>query len=145
MSPEAFWDLHGSSLYALACAVIGDEKAASRVVATAMVDLYSSAGWEARVSRGITLRSAAACVYDGCRASLAGSSTKRTMATPPLMVLLGELEGCQRAALALCVFGGHTYQQAAARLDLPSDVAADLLTSGLRDLWAATLRTGTTG
>ena len=145
MGPEGFWDLHGTSLYALACALLGDEVAASRAVSSAMVDLYSSAGGEAHVSSEITLCTAAACVYDRCHAGLAEASMERTVTTPRLMVSLGELAGAQRAALALCAFGGHTYQRAATRLDLPSEVAADLLASGLRDVWAATLRSDAVG
>jgi len=145
MSPEAFWDGHGASLYALACALLVDEEAALRAVALAMVDLYSPAGVDAEVSPEVTLRTAAACVYMRCHDGLTATPIVRTMTTPPLMVWLGELARGQRAALALCVFGGHTYQQAATRLDLPLEVAADLLTSGLRDLLLATRRTGTTG
>lgn len=144
MSPERFWDLYGASLYALARALLGDDAAALHVVPRAMVDLFSSTGGEAPMSTEPTLRAAAACVYDRCYAALSKDPRNGTRATPP-PVSLGELEGAQRAALALCIFGGHTYRQAAARLDMASEVAADLLTSGLRDLSAVTPRAGTTG
>ena len=136
MSPEAFWDLHGASLYALACALLGDEAAALRSVSLAMADIYTPAGVDAEVSPEVTLRTAAACVYIRCHAGLGEIPMERTMTTPPLMVLLGELPRGQRAALSLCVFGGHTYRQAATRLNLPSEVVADLLTAGLHDFVA---------
>src|SRR4051812_28393556 len=36
---EKVWDRHGGAVYSLACAVLGDEAAAVRVVTLAMVDL----------------------------------------------------------------------------------------------------------
>ena len=36
---EKVWDRHGGSVYALACALLGDEAAAMRTVTLAMVDL----------------------------------------------------------------------------------------------------------
>ena len=145
MGPEGFWDLHGSSLYALACALLGDEAAASRAVSSAMADLYASAAGEVQVTPTVTLCSAAAGVYDRCHAGLASASMERAGTTPRPVVLLGELAVAQRAALALCVFGGHTYHQAARRLDTRAEVAAGLLTSGLRDLGAARLGSDAVG
>ena len=52
----------------------------------------------------------------------------------PLMVWLGELARSQRDALAMCVFGGHDYRQAAALLGVAPDVVARLLTSALQEL-----------
>ncbi len=39
--------------------------------------------------------------------------------------------------MALCLFGGHTYREAAALLDIPPMAAAELVTAALR----ATART----
>ena len=50
------------------------------------------------------------------------------------MVWLGELAQLQRAGLALCVFGGHTYREAAGLLGLPPTTVAELLTSALREV-----------
>ena len=50
------------------------------------------------------------------------------------MVWLGQLAELQRACLALCLFGGHNYREAAGLLGLPPMTVADLLTSGLREV-----------
>lgn len=132
--PEEFWDLYGTQLFALSCALLGNEAAALRAVSLAMVDLYSPSADEVGLLPEVTLRSGAECVYNRCHAGLAETPLGRTITIPPLMVWLGELAMGQRASLALCVFGGHTYQQAATRLDISSELVADLLTSGLHDL-----------
>ena len=55
-------------------------------------------------------------------------------ALPPAMVWVSQLAGLQRASLALCVFGGLTYRETAALLDVPPSTVAALLTAGLREL-----------
>ena len=50
------------------------------------------------------------------------------------MVWVNQLGQLQRACLALCLFGGHTYREAAALLGLAPSTAAALLTSGLTEL-----------
>ena len=57
---EKVWDRHGGSVYALACALLGDEAAAVRVVTLAMVDLALSTDGE---SHEDTLRFLARRVY----------------------------------------------------------------------------------
>lgn len=134
IGPEQFWDLHGTLLFSLACALLGDEAAALRAVSLGMVDLYSWSDAQADESPEVTLAAGAGCVYTRCYAGLSEPLLGRSMTVPPLMFWLGELARGQRAALALCVFGGHTYQQAATRLDIPAEDAANLLRSGLHDL-----------
>ncbi len=133
LAPEQFWDLHGVSLFALARALLGDREAALRAVCLAMVDLYAEdvPGADAGPE---TLRRAAGLVYDRCDGGRTRPPTARAAGGHPATVGLGELATAQRAAVALCSYGGHTYQLAAARLDLPDEVVADLLTSGLREL-----------
>lgn len=133
LSPEHFWNLHGSSLFALARALLGDHDAAVRAVCLAMVDLYT---WDVP---GVgtspeTLRRAAGLVFDRCEGGLARQGAGSAAGGHPAVVRLGELAAAQRAAVALCVYGGHTYQLAAVRLELPAEVVADLLRSGLREL-----------
>lgn len=135
IGPEQFWDLHGTSLFSLARALLGDEAAALRAVSLGMVDLYSGSDAQADESPAVTLAAGAGCVYNRCYAGLSEPPLGRTMTVPPLMFWLGELARGQRSALALCVFGGHTYQQAATRLDIPDEEAANLLRSGLHDLY----------
>ena len=69
---------------------------------------------------------------------LAGE-TSGTPHLPPVMVWLGQLAQLQRACLALCVFGGHTYREAADLLDVPPSTVADLLTAGLQRAGGASL------
>lgn len=138
LPPDQLWDLHGDSLFALACTVLGDESAALRGVSMGMVDVYCrddpDPATTPEETPEETLRVAARCVFARCDAMLGGVTTRRTMTLPPLMVWLGELARSQRGALALCVFGGHDYRQAASVLDRPPEVVARLLTSGLQDL-----------
>lgn len=133
LSPEHFWDLHGTSLFALASALLGDRDAAVRAVCLAMVDLYTGDVPGAGTSPE-TLRRAAGLVFLRCEGGLARPSAARAAGGHPVAVRLGELAAAQRAAVALCVYGGHTYQLAAVRLGLPAEVVADLLRSGLREL-----------
>ena len=107
-SPEHLWDMHGTSLYSLACTVLGDEQEALRAVSFEMVDLYSPSDAQSAIADDASLRAAARCVYERCRAILAEPSSQRTMLGPPLMIWLGDLARRQRDALALCVFGGTT-------------------------------------
>jgi hypothetical protein len=53
---------------------------------------------------------------------------------PSAMVWVNQLGQLQRACLALCLFGGHTYREAAALLGVAPSTAAALLTSGLTDI-----------
>jgi len=135
-APEQLWDLHGTPLFALACTVLGDERKALRAVTLGMVDLYAAS--DAGPARAVdeSLQAAARCVYEQCEAMLAEHHIQRTVRVPPLMVWLGELARSQRGALALCVFGGHDYRQAAHVLDLSPSAVAGLLTAGLQELGA---------
>jgi len=126
---EKVWDLHGGSVYALACALMGDEAAAVRAVTLAMVDLALSTDGEARED---TLRFLARRVYRHSQEAPVERSGKPGL--PPVMAWLGELAQLQRACLALCVFGGHTHREAAALLAVPPSTVAELLSAGLREL-----------
>ena len=126
---EKVWDRHGGSVYALACALLGDEAAAVRVVTLAMVDLARSTDAE---SHEDTLRFLARRVYRHSQEVSVEPSGNANL--PPLMVWLGQLAELQRACLALCVFGGHTHREAADLLGVPPSTVAELLTAGLREL-----------
>ncbi len=126
---EKVWDRHGGSVYALACALLGDEAAAVRVVTLAMVDLALSTDGE---SHEDTLRFLARRVYRHSQEVPVEPSGSPHL--PPVMVWLGQLAQLQRACLALCVFGGHTHREAADLLGVPPSTVAELLTAGLREL-----------
>ena len=126
---EQVWDRHGGSVYALACALLGNEAAAVRVVTLAMVDLALAPGSE---SAEDPLHFLARRVY---RHSQEGPlETSDSSPLPPVMVWLSQLAQLQRACLALCVFGGLTHREAADLLGVPPSTVAELLTAGLREL-----------
>ena len=126
---EDLWDRHGGSAYALACALLGNEAAAAEAVRLAMSDL-------ARSTRGVSTEEARRClvrhVYQHAR-ELTGETSGMVL-LPPVMVWVSQLARLQRASLALCVFGGLTYRETAALLDVPPSTVADLLTAGLREM-----------
>jgi hypothetical protein len=123
------WDRHGGSVYALACALLGDEAAAVRTVTLAMVDLARSTDAE---SHEDTLRFLARRVYRHSQEAPVEQSDSSHL--PPVMVWLSQLAQLQRACLALCVFGGHTHREAADLLGVHPNTVAELLTAGLREL-----------
>jgi len=126
---EKVWDRHGGSVYALACALLGDEAAAVRTVTLAMVDLALSTDAEPDEE---TLRVLARRVYRHSQEVPMAPSGMPHL--PPVMGWLGQLAQLQRACLALCVFGGHTRREAADLLDVSPSTVAELLTAGLREL-----------
>lgn len=125
---EEVWDRHGRSVYALACALLGDEEAAARAVQLGMSDLARTGGVSADEAR----RSLARHVYRRSQELVAPSPRSRQL--PPAMVWLGQLAHLQRSSLALCMYGGHTHREAAALLGVPALTVAGLLSSGLREL-----------
>lgn len=128
-SHEQQWDLHGVSLWVLACALLGNREAAMTAVAAAMVDRAD--GHDAPDDD--PLRVVADLVYRRCDEVLV--DTSRSMpALTPAVGRLGELSEGQRTALALCTYGGHSYRDAALVLGLRPEVVAALLVSGLQDL-----------
>jgi hypothetical protein len=126
---EDLWDRHGRSVYALACTLLRDQEAATQAVRLGMTDLAHSTD---SVSAKEARRSMARHVY--WRSQGLASQTPKTLHLPPAMVWLGQLAQLQRACLALCVFGGHTYQEAAGLLGVPPNTVAELLTAGLREV-----------
>ena len=126
---EDLWDRHGTSVYALACALLGDETPAEQAVTLGMADLVRSAG---SVSTNDARRSWARHVY--LRSQELAGETSSTPHLPPAMVWLGQLAPLQRACLALCLFGGHTRREAADLLGVPPTTVADLVTAGLREV-----------
>lgn len=126
---EDAWDRHGRYVYALACTLLGDREAAGQAVMMGMTDLAHSAHrWSAADVR----RRMARHVY--WRTQELAAQAPTTLHLTPAMAGLGQLAQLQRACLALCVFGGHTYGEAAGLLGVPPVTAAELLTAGLREV-----------
>jgi DNA-directed RNA polymerase specialized sigma24 family protein len=125
---EDAWDRHGRSIYALACTLLGDREAAAQAVTLGMTDLARSAH---RGSAADARRRMARHVYWRTQELTAHTPT---LHQPPAMAGLGRLAQLQRACLALCVFGGHTYREAAGLLGVPPVTVAELLTAGLREV-----------
>lgn len=129
---EGLWSDHGSAVYALALALLGDEGTALRAVALGMVDF---ARWDIGTPTSDVRRVLSRHVHRRC-ADLA-SETSVPAGLPPLMGRIARLARLQRAAVALCVFGGHTYRDASEVLGLAPVVVAQLLTSSMGDLGAS--------
>jgi hypothetical protein len=126
---EDAWDRHGRSVYALACILLGDREAAAQAVTLGLTDLAGSAH---RVSAADALRRMARHVY--WRTQELAAQPPSPPHLPPAMAGLGRLAQLQRASLALCVFGGHTYREAAGLLGVPPVTVAELLTAGLKEV-----------
>lgn len=126
---EDLWNDHGTPVYWLAYAVLGDETAAMRAVALGMVDFVRL---EERTAIHETRRTLARHVYRHSTELARELSTSSK--PPPVMGWLAQLAWLQRASLALCIYGGHTYQDAAEVLDISPRTAAQLLTAGLHEL-----------
>ncbi len=126
---EALWNSHGQSVYALAHALLGDETAAMHAVALGMVDFVRR---DIRTPAEDTGRTLARLVY--LRSTELVNETSAFTDLTPVLTWLAQLAQLQRASLALCTFGGHTYGDAAKVLGIAPHTVAQLLTSGLTEL-----------
>jgi DNA-directed RNA polymerase specialized sigma24 family protein len=128
-APGELWDRHGSSAYALACALLGDEAAAAEAVRLAMADLVRSTHvLTDDQARRLLTRS----VYRHAPEHAGKPADDGSLPRP--MVWLSRLARLQRASLALCVYGGLTHREAATLLGVPPATVAELITAGLREL-----------
>ncbi len=126
---EDLWNAHGQVVYSMACALLGDESAAMRAVALGMVDLVRA---DEVTSAADTARALARHIYR--HSAHLASETYDSTSLPSAMVWLAQLARLQRAALALCAFGGLTYTDAAKVLGITPLAVAQLLTSGLEEI-----------
>lgn len=120
---DEIWDRHSDAVYSLAHVLLGNEADAATAVADAMTELAPTFA-----PADDTRRSWARQVYLRSE-KLTGRAPGA--ADPGNPVWLGHLSPVQRASLALCLFGGHTYRDAAHLLDIPAAEVADLLTTAL--------------
>ncbi len=126
---EDLWNSHGQAVYSLAQALLGDEAAAMKAVALGMVDFARRDIGTPAEDTGPTL---ARLVY--LRSSELVNETSTPTDLTPALRWLAQLAQLQRASLALCTFGGHTYGDAAKVLGIAPLTVAQLLTSGLNEL-----------
>ena len=124
---EGLWDRHASSVYALAFALLGDERAAAQAVTLGMTDLAGSAR---SASTSEAYCSWARHVY--WRSKVLAGQTTRTSVLPPAMVWLGQLAELHGVPSVVSLRWAH-YCEAAGLLGVPPRTVADLLTSGLRE------------
>ena len=111
----------------MACALLGDESAAMQAVADGMVDFSRRTPSPAR-----TRPCTGSPVYR--RTTYLTAGTADSSALPPAMVWLAQLARLQRAALALCAFGGFTCRSAAELLGTDPRCGRQLLSSGLDEV-----------
>ena len=74
LGPQQLWDRHGTSLFAMACTLLGSEDKALRAVTQGLVDLYRLP--EDGPPAEEALRSASARVYRHCQPLTPGCSTQ---------------------------------------------------------------------
>lgn len=118
------FERHGADLHAVASVLTADPDLAERLVVQAMTAAHD----------GADLRRLGALVVRGWLDSRSGQLPNVTPPEPSLLDQLHDLPSEQRAALALCRFGGHTCQTAAAALGLGPQVVAQHLTAALRSI-----------
>lgn len=139
------YDAHGSALFSLARVIVGEPTQAEAIVVHVLLDAEtrSISGGGTPVRRHLARR-----VYLRCtRARLGVSSTSGDLpsgdyrpTTDPqtsIVATLSALSEQQRAVIALCLYGDHTYRQVADVMALPASVVADLIRSGLQRLRSA--------
>lgn len=127
---EELWDAHGRSLFALARTLLGDESAARRAVTSAITTLYEDHGGPEPAS---ALRTSARYVFAHSEAMRTRSAlvTFEPVGTSSTSALR-RMALNQRRMLALCIYGGHTYRDAAAAMGISEDTAAQLITAALK-------------
>lgn len=137
-------DHHGEAMLGLAVMILGGPAEAELAVVDAISDAYArSLGTRAHDS-GSLRRELARLTYWRCiRGRGPGTANDPPAATtvglePGSASLATEslrtLPVQERAAIALCLYGEHTYQEAADLLALPSETVAELLSLGLHRL-----------
>lgn len=144
--PEFFLDVdtlldeHGADLFSLAYTILGDHVEAEDVVAHLLSDACRrphpnrDRGSRRNLSRRLYLSCTRVRIGPRLPYVPVERPVDRDAAAVTMMVRLGELSEQQRAALALCLFGDHTYEQVADLIALPEPVVLQLLCSGLSEI-----------
>ena len=145
-SAEELYDGHGGALYSIAWIILGDRAEAEGVVRHVLLEADGRPALD--TSHGDRRRHLSRLVYLRCTRTRLTSRVlapdlpssrrqRKGRSKPPIVVVLGELSEQQRATIALCLHGDHTYNDVADLMSLPATVVADLLRSGLHKLRAA--------
>ena len=132
---EETWHRHGAALFALSLVLFEDVDAAESVVTQAFLDACTPADIAlAPVSR----RELARYVYVLWvrRTTAPGSARQLAFSAhpgwrPSGVAAMAKLSRLQRTAIALALFGEHTYTEIATLMDLPAMDIASLMRSGL--------------
>lgn len=129
---EELWDRHATGVYNFAFALLGDETSAAQALRLGMTDLGVMDAPDAS-GDGAAHRSWTRNVY--ARSQELAATSAEPVGAEPLSASTAwfPLPRLQRACVALCLFGGHTYREVAQLLDVSPMAVAELLTCGLRD------------
>lgn len=129
----AIYDEFGQRLCLLASALSDEPELADQLVIQSIMAHEAEPSSLQELSAGIYI----AWLAWG-RPPLSGRTHLEADASPtaPMIVEIRDLADDQRAALALCKYGGHTYRGAAKILDLAPERVASLLGDALRRLGA---------
>jgi hypothetical protein len=129
---EEAWQRHGAAVFALALVLSDDAEDAESVVVQAFLDACTPSDLALAT---LTRHDIARYVYVlwlrrvAESGMVAGIETRRTGSSG--LPALREMSSLQRTAIALALFGEHTYQEIASLMELtPKNVAA-LMRSGL--------------
>lgn len=132
---------HGSTLYTLAHVLAGDREHAEQLVLQAIFTGRAGGVTRNPADPQDGLRRLARLIYlqwcaDVGPKSVPAASAPQpgALAGPTLLLGLKAMPHEQRAAVALCMFGGHSYRQAAEVLVLPAEAVAELLRDALYEL-----------
>ena len=136
-SADDLCDVHGSALFSLAWMILGDRAAAEFVAVQAILDACSGPVHVAHASDRWEM---ARYAYIRCLRQPQVAAGQSQNGSPdhggsdPTSTTLGLLSAHERAAIALGIFGGHTYEEIADLMRLPRPEIAVLLRSGLHAL-----------
>lgn len=126
---EEAWHRHGPALFALALVLFEDVDEAESVVVRAFLDACTPA--DIAVA-SVTRRELARYVYVlWQRRTAAPARVPSAGWRPAGLAEMGTLSPLQRTAIALGLFGEHTYVEIALLMDLPAPEIAALMRSGL--------------
>ncbi|MGH3357814.1 MAG: sigma factor-like helix-turn-helix DNA-binding protein [Nocardioidaceae bacterium] len=128
---------HGSPLYLLGCAITRDSDRAADAAARAIAQTSPPSTESSRGDAELLRRELGRRVYLDCVAlePPSGGYPRHSdrpdadASSLPMVAWLWSLPPQQRASIALCVFGGHTYREAATLLGLAAADVAGLLHS----------------
>lgn len=130
------WQRHGQAMFALALVLCDDAEAAEAVVVQSILDACTptditvAAAGRQEMARYIYVLAER---RRGERAEPEGVERRPDGAALASSGIAGasELSHRQRAAIALALFGDHTYRDVASLMDLPAPDVAELMRSGL--------------